>query len=246
MSKVALVSGSSKGIGKGIARILAGSGYVVYINGRNTADVSKTAHELGKNAIELCQDLSSERGVDDALNLIQKEQGQIDLVVANIGSGKSMGGWNVPLEEYKRMFDVNFFNSVLLLTKSISYMEQGGHIVAISSIAGCEALVGPPIPYTTAKSALISFVKSISKVVGEKGIRANTVSPGNVMFLGSTWENKINQNKEAVNDYIRNNVPLNGFASPEDIGRAVLFLDQNLFITGDNLIVDGGQINKII
>ena len=244
--KVALVTGSSKGIGKGIAKILVENNYIVYINGRNTKDLENTAKELNNKVKIIEIDLTNDLNIQNTIRNIFKEEKRLDLVVSNIGSGKSKPGWNVSIEEYKRIFDINFFNSVSLANHSIEAMRSnGGHIIFISSIAGCESL-GAPITYSSAKTALLSFSKNLSNDAAQFNIRVNSISPGNVMFEGSTWDDKMKNNKTLVEEYIENNVPLNTFATPEDIAKTVMYLEESSFVTGSNIVVDGGQLNKII
>lgn len=244
--KVALVSGSSRGIGKGIAKRLIENNYIVYINGRDLESLEKTKIELDAEVKLIVSDLSIDLNIKQTVEKIFKDEGRLDLVVANIGSGKSALGWDVDMKEYKRVFEINFFSAVSLATGSVEVMrERGGHIIFISSIAGCESL-GAPIAYSSAKTALLGFAKNLSNEVAKLNIRVNSISPGNVMFEGSTWDDKIKKNKEAVEEYIEKNVPLNDFATPQDIAKAVMFLEESGFMTGANIVVDGGQINKII
>jgi 3-oxoacyl-[acyl-carrier protein] reductase len=244
--KVALITGSSRGIGRGIAKKLLENNYRVYINARSLDELQITAEELGGDVKCIASDLCVEANIKECLEKIFKDEKRLDLVVSNIGSGKSINGWHVELEEYKRVFDINFFSAVSLATHSVAIMKEcGGHIVFISSIAGCESL-GAPIAYSSAKTALLGFAKNLSNEVAKFNIRVNSISPGNVMFENSTWDEKIKNDKEAVEAYIEKNVPLNSFATPQDIAKTVMFLQESGFITGTNIVVDGGQLNKII
>jgi 3-oxoacyl-[acyl-carrier protein] reductase len=246
MKKVALVTGSSRGIGKGIAKKLCENGYIVYINGRNVESLQKSAKELNGEVKIVAGDLTDETNIKEAIDKIAKDEGRLDLVVANIGSGKSIPGWNIDMSEYKRVFDINFFSAVCLATCSLEVMQKsGGHIIFISSIAGCESL-GAPIAYGSAKTALLAFAKSLSQECAKLHVRVNSISPGNVMFDGSTWDEKSKNDKKFVDEYIKQNVPLNGFATPQDIAKAVMYLEESSFTTGVNIVVDGGQLNKIV
>lgn len=240
MKKVAFVSASTRGIGKSIVKELLRKNYTVYANSRGENTLKYT------NVHFISADMSKPKQIQKALKQIYKEQGRIDLIVANLGSGKSVSGWDVPLKEYKRIFTLNFFASVSLATSSVKYLQKTqGNIVFISSIAGCENL-GAPLAYSSAKTALLSYAKALSQELAKDTIRVNCISPGNVMFKGSTWDTKIKKNKKVVEKYITQNVPLDGFAKPRDIAKAVLFLEKNSFITGTNIVVDGGQLKKII
>lgn len=247
IKRVALVTGSSKGIGKGIAKKLLEKGYIVYINGRDKEQVNKTVKKFNtKNAKSLVVDLNEDINIAIALQDIVKNETRLDLVVCNIGSGKSKIGLESDIKEYRRVFDINYFNSVSLALEAIEYMKNsGGNIIFISSIAGCESL-GAPITYSSAKTALLSFSKNLSNEIAKYNIRVNCISPGNVMFKHSTWDIKLKEDKERVENYIETNVPLNRFATPKDIAKGVLFLEKNNFITGSNIVIDGGQVNKVI
>lgn len=248
MKKVALVTGSSRGIGKQIAKELLANNYIVYLNSRNLKELKQLKIEFSnENAKYINADLTDDLNIKKALDDIESSEKRLDLVIANIGSGKSISGWDVDIEEYKKVFDINFFSSVSLATNSIKVMKKNtkGHIIFISSIAGCESL-GAPITYSAAKTALLSFSKNLSNDVAKFNIRVNSISPGNVMFEGSTWDDKIKINRNNVEDYIQNNVPLNTFVSPSEIAKSVIYLEESNSSTGTNLIVDGGQLNQII
>ena len=118
-------------------------------------------------------------------------------------------------------------------------------VICISSIAGSEILKKAPISYSISKSLLNNYLKHLSKSFAKHGVKINVISPGNIMFGGSTWDKKMRKNKTNTLKYIKENVPLNKFGSPKDIANAVFFLssDENNFITGSNLLIDGGQTN---
>lgn len=245
--KVALVTASSSGIGKDIALYLLKKNYIVYINGQNKDKLKDLVTKINSSSLkEVLGDMSCEKNINNTLSKIEEKESRLDLVVANLGSGKSISGYNVDILEYKRVFDINLFGAISLSTKSINLLKKTkGNIIFISSIAGCES-INAPIPYTIAKTALLSFSKALSDEVAKFDIRVNCISPGNVLFKDSTWDRKIKVDKIKVDNYILNNVPLNKFAKPKDISKTVYFLEKNNFITGSNIIVDGGQIRKII
>lgn len=245
--KVAFITASSSGIGKDIAFYLLEKGYIVYINGRDKDKLNKLKIEFNNEYLkEIYGDMTIEENIIFALAFIEKQEKRLDLVVCNLGSGKSILGYDVDILEYKRVFDINLFGAISLATKAIELLKNTrGNIVFISSITGCESIKAP-IPYTTAKTALLGFSKALSFEVAKYNIRVNCISPGNVLFNGSTWDKKMEENKENVLSYISDNVPLNDFAKPSDISKAVYFLEESDFITGSNIVVDGGQIKKII
>lgn len=246
MKKVALVTGSTQGIGLGIAQALIEKNYIVYINGRRSEAVNATVNQLGSSAKGVTGDVCDPSFVTGLFQQIISNDGHIDLVVSNVGSGRSTPGWKATLDDYRKSFDTNFFSSVSVCRTALESMEKrGGHIIAIASIAGCESLTAP-IAYTSAKSALIAFTKGLSDQTAAIGVRVNSISPGNVMFEGSVWDKKKIENSEQVARYIENRVPLQTFVTPEDIAKGVLFLDESPTITGSNLVIDGGQLRRLI
>lgn len=247
MKKVALVTASSSGIGKSIAKQLLRANYIVYINGHTKEKLESILNKIDNKYLKFIHcDISNENEIKQSLEKIFEIEGRIDLIVSNLGSGKSIPGYNVNINEYKRIFEINFFSAVSLSTNAVEYLKlTKGNIVFISSIAGCES-INAPIPYSTAKTALISYSKSLSKEIAKYNIRVNCISPGNVIFKGSTWDEKIKKDKDLVKKYINEKVALKKFIKPKDIAKAVIFLENNNSITGTNIIIDAGQINKFI
>lgn len=240
-SKVALVSGSSRGIGLAIVQRLAADGMFVFATGR-----SKEALEpLRTERIDtFAGDLAEEAGVKAAIDTVIEHKKRLDVVVANLGSGTSIGGADVPLAEFRRVFELNYFSAVALCQYALPHLTSGGHIVLIGSIAGMEAL-GAPMAYASAKAAIVGYAKSLARAVAPRKIAVNVVSPGNVIHPGGSWEKKLNDAPDATRAYIEKEVPFQRFAEPSEIADAVSFLVASRFITGSNLVVDGGQTRKI-
>ena len=122
----------------------------------------------------------------------------------------------------------------------------GGSILYISSIAGLE-VIGAPVQYSVAKAALIAYMKNLSRLLGKQKIRVNAVCPGNIYFKDGTWDIRMQENKQGVLDMLDKNVPLNRFASTEEIADLVTFLssERASFITGSCIVSDGGQTISI-
>ena len=250
--KVVLVSGSSRGIGKAIAAAFVREGARVMVSGRNADSVARTTSELselanGKNAISFAGDLTDPEDINRCLDKLIGSWNQLDVVVANIGSGKGERGWQASAAEWERLIQVNLTSTMRLCRAAIPHLKRTrGNIVVVASIAGLEHL-GAPAAYEVAKSAVISLGKYLSHELAQEGIRVNTVAPGNILFPGSVWEDKLQNNRTETMALIETTVPMKRFGSPEEIASAVLFLasKQASFITGACLVVDGGQTRSL-
>lgn len=212
--------------------------------GRNPEDVREAVAELGPEARPWIADFCDEEAVKEGLAQIVRTEGRLDRVVANVGSGKANPAADVSPGEFRDVFATNFFTTVNLCQLALPHMS-GGEIIFISSIAGVES-IGAPMPYNAAKTAVLSYMKGLSDRVAARGIRVNAISPGNVLFPGGRWEEKIAADPEGVEAMIREKVPLRTFATPSDIAKGVIFLIQSTMITGHNLIIDGGQVRKFL
>ena len=251
--KVALVSGSSRGIGKAIAYGLLKEGAVVYLNGRNKEMLDSVHKDFNAQfpdkVFKFTGDLTSTETIKDLIKIIINVHERLDIVVANIGSGRFKTGWDIEDELWIKSFDINFFSAVKLSREVIRVMidQNRGSIIFISSIACCEA-ISAPVEYSSAKSSLLSYVKNTSNLVAPFGIRLNAVSPGNIYFDRGIWDIKMREDKDSVDRYINESVPMQRLGQVEEIADAVCFLvsDRASFITGTNLIIDGGQTKRIL
>ena len=246
------ITGSAKGIGRGIAEGFLYQGANTFFIDKDKYAIKKLKDELinsgfKENAEFFIGDTSQKDVVQD-LNEFLGQSGGLNHLVCNVGSGVSVPPLEENVDEFKRMLDINLLNAVNVVTELLPILEKSTRkdhlstITFISSICGIEVL-SCPVAYSSAKSALTSYAKNISFPLGKKGIRVNVVSPGNIMFPGSTWDKKLNSDPKMVNEMISSQVPLQTFGSIEDIANAVVFLasPRARFITGTNIVVDGGQ-----
>lgn len=247
--KVVVVTGSAHGLGKGICKKFLEEGATVtvtdIIKERTTKTYTEFLHDYGsKKLIEFTGDLTKDDVIKKFLDKVIKKFNKIDILVANLGTGSGTSDWQVAEEEWGKIFDLNFNGARKITNAIIPGMQQNnfGSIIYISSIAGVE-VIGAPIHYSVAKAALIAYSKNLSKKVAGKNIRVNTICPGNIYFKNGTWDIKMKENKGNVLEMLSKSVPLNHFATPEDIANLVVFIssEKASFITGSCLIVDGGQ-----
>lgn len=249
--RVAFIAGSSRGIGKAIASVLLREGCRVCITGRDVVTLNATREQLrataGDRVLCIPGDFTEASVIDDGIGAVNRAWGGPDIVVANLGSGSGKPGWRQDEDEWERLFNLNFFGSVRLAQAAIPFMKpKGGSILFVGSIAAVEA-TSAPLPYSSAKAALLNYSKNLSRSLAEDKIRVNCIAPGNVMFPGGTWEKHLESRREKVEHYISAEVPQKRFGAPEEIAdfAAYLVSPVSAFATGGLYIMDGGQTRKI-
>ena len=235
-----LISGSTSGIGKAITTRFVNDEYIVIQNSRHEIDKKEL---LGAKHIK--GDVTNYKICLEIIESIKAEYGQLDVLVCNVGNGADLDTNILPEERWSHFLSSNLLSTAFLVESALALLiKSKGCVVAVSSICGSTFVKGAPVEYSVSKAALNKYIKSMALKHGASGIRFNAVSPGNVMFEGSTWHNKLKKDEKQVTQFISENVPMGGFIKPEAIAEAVIFLasDGSKSTTGVVLNIDGGQI----
>jgi NAD(P)-dependent dehydrogenase (short-subunit alcohol dehydrogenase family) len=244
--KKVLVTGSSSGIGLGIALALRDMGCQLVINGRDVEKL-KLASDTLPDALAITADVSSAAEAQRLISRAADHLGGLDAVVCNVGSGASVPPGNESFDEWQRVFSTNLWSTTNVVEASKGVLAQSkGNIVCISSICGIETIPGAPVTYSVAKAALNAYISGISRPLGKQGIRINGIAPGNIMFPGSVWDRKSSEDAEAVKTMLSAEVPLERLGTIDDIAQFVAFIlsDNASFTTGEVFVVDGGQVRR--
>lgn len=248
MTKKVLITGSTKGIGQGIAEKFHSENWDVCITGRNKDLIDESLKKLNlsreNSAIGLSCDLGSKIGQESLKNYVEKQWSQIDCIVFNVGSGKGTKGLNSKFDENLTVLKqnyidvVNTFNMLSTLLKKDVYSS----VIFIGSIAQSKN-VGAPYAYSYAKKAINIFSKSKALTLSKNKIAINTVNPGHIMTIDGVWATKQNESTTLFDIFVSDNIPLGEIGSISNVSDLVYFYaasEDSKYLTGTNINLDGG------
>ncbi|HVY94520.1 MAG TPA: SDR family NAD(P)-dependent oxidoreductase [Bryobacteraceae bacterium] len=242
--KVALITGSTRGIGWATARAFAKEGCTVLLNGRSSQEavdsrVAEIKAEFGVPCIGFCSDVSDPAAVKSIYSAIFKEFKRLDVLVNNAGIMQDSMLGMIPEALIRKSLEVNVLGPLLHLQEAARLMgrNRSGSIINLSSIIGDKGKEGQVV-YSTTKAAILGMTRSAAKDLAPKGIRVNAVTPGLIRteLLKDLPEQKLN---EAIAG-----IKMGRAGEPEDVAGVILFLasDAASYVTGQVLGVDGGMI----
>ncbi|WP_234572511.1 SDR family oxidoreductase [Rhodohalobacter sp. 614A] len=252
-SKIALVTGGTKGAGKAIAERLSAAGATVIITARNAPETSN------ENLHFISADLSHHTGTQKVVNEVLQQFGRLDILINNLGGSETKGGGYAVLsdQDWEESLRVNLLAPVRLdrgfLPKMLA--QKSGVIIHIASIQGKLPLYDSTLPYAAAKAGLINYSKSLSNEVSPQGIRVLTVSPGWIMTTSSTKmmeriaessNTSIEEARKSVMEAL-GGIPFGRPAEPEEVAELIGFLvsPRANYLTGTEYVIDGGTIPTI-
>jgi 3-oxoacyl-[acyl-carrier protein] reductase len=237
--KNAVVTGSTRGIGRAVAQALANSGARVAIVGRDREKAAAVAQEIGHSAQGFQCDVSSTEQVAQLIADVEKEFGGIDILVNNAGVTKDNLVMRLKDEDWDEVLNANLrgaFAAIRAVSRGMM-KKRSGRIINMASVVGLMGNKGQA-NYAASKAGLIALTKSVAKELGTRGILVNAIAPG---YIETEMTDAMTPEARAA---LTGMIPLERMGKPEDIAAAVVFLasDSASYITGQVLVVDGGMV----
>jgi 3-oxoacyl-[acyl-carrier protein] reductase len=243
--KVAIVTGSSRGLGLASAAALLREGCRVTICARGETRLMEAARELdgGTAVLPIVADLATPEGVESVVNGTVDAFGGLDILINNVGLARGAGIADTTDAEWSDAVNQTLFPAIRASRLAVPHLRRrgGGSIVMIASIWGRES--GGRMTYNAVKAAEISLAKSMAQQLARDNIRVNSVAPGSISFPGGTWHRRQQEDPAGMAEFVSRELPFGRFGRPEEVGSVVAFLvsSQASWISGASVPVDGCQ-----
>jgi len=257
--KIAIVTGSSRGLGFASAAALVREGCRVAICARGGPRLTEAAAELQKMApgnsgdnltavLPVVADLATPEGIESVVARAVDVFGGVDILINNTGLARGGGIADTGDAEWAEALEQTLFPAIRASRLAVPHMRRrgGGAIVMIASIWGRES--GGRMTYNAVKAAEISLAKSMARELAPDNIRVNSVAPGSISFPGGTWHRRQQEDPVGMADFVRQELPFGRFGRPEEVGAVVAFLvsPRASWISGASVPVDGCQSRSLI
>ena len=247
--KIAIVTGSSRGLGLASARSLIAEGCRVCLCARGAEQLAAAAVEVEASArrpnmiLAVQADVSTNDGVALVIERTVERFGGLDILVNNVGRAGGTDLLDTSDAEWQAAFDETLFPAIRASRLAVPHMQRrgGGAIVMIASIWGRES--GGRMTYNAVKAAEISLAKSLAQQLAPLNIRVNSVAPGSILFAGGSWHKRQQADPQAIAEFITRELPFGRFGRADEVGSVVAFLASSRasWVSGASITVDGCQ-----
>ncbi len=244
--KVALITGSSRGIGQHTALTLAKEGCDVAISGRTQATLesaAKTLRETGRRVNATQVDLLEPGGVERFVAEAVSALGRLDVVVANVGGTFGGNFLDTAAADWVKTFEVNLVQAVRVIQAAVPHLTKSDapSVVIVASISGSRP--GPRAQYGVAKAGEIQLASALSRELAPQRIRVNTVSPGSILWEGGSWHKRASAMPGIIDDFVAREFPWGRMGTLDEIANVITFVasPRASWVNGANVVVDGAQ-----
>jgi 3-oxoacyl-[acyl-carrier protein] reductase len=244
--KVALITGSSRGIGKAAALALGKEGAKVSLCARGAGPLEQArteCHSLGIDALATTCDVTVPGEIEKVVQQTLSHFKHLHVLVCNVGGTFGGNFDQATTEDFTQTYALNVGHAVRAIQAAVPIFESngGGTIVIVSSISGLRP--GPRAQYGAAKAALIAMTASLQLELADKNIRLNCVSPGSILFEGGRWHARQQQMPERIASFVSAEFPFGRMGTLDEVANVITFLasDKSSWIAGANIVVDGAQ-----
>lgn len=248
---VALVTGASRGIGRGIATALAREGCKLAVCARGREGLAEAAAALRASGADVCTIAGDVAEPDAAAHIVDATvaaYGKLNILVNNVGGNNRTPFPQQSDTEWEEVIGLNLLSGVRMTRAALPHMlaAGGGSVVFVSSIWGRE--LGGPAVYVSTKAAAIGLASSLARELAPQGIRVNSVAPGSIRFPGGSWDRRVNDDPAGMAEFVKREIPGGRFGTVEEVANVVAFLasPRASWVNGACIPVDGCQSHSMI
>ena len=241
--KTAVITGGTEGIGFATAKLFVKEGAYVFITGRRQKELDEAVKAIGSNVSGVQGDVAKLADLDRLYATVRQQKGHIDILFANAGTGQFAALGAVTEEHFDKTFNANVKGLLFTVQKALPLLRDGSSIILNASIVASTGASAFSV-YSASKAAVRSFARTFTSDLKDRKIRVNAISPGVIPSPG--YRNSLGMTEEQVKQYtdsVVGSIPLGRTGTLDEIAKAVSFLasDESSYITGIELVVDGGM-----